>query len=110
MVRGRWVFCFFLGCFSTLLGRVDALAYEVEALKKQKKPIAELKTKPLSRSKLAASTAKKYHTVGKGETFYQISKKYGLSVGKIRKLNNLSLGQPLRIGQKLLVSPQKFPD
>ena len=110
MVRGRWVFCFFLGCFSTLLGRVDALAYEVEALKKQKKPIAELKTKPLSRSKLAASTAKKYHTAEKGETFYRISKKYGLSVEQIQKLKNLSLGQPLRIGQKLLVSPQKFPD
>jgi len=77
MVRGRWVFCFFLGCFSTLLGRVDALAYEVEALKKQKKPIAELKTKPLSRSKLAVSTAKNTTRLGKERLSIRSAKNTG---------------------------------
>ncbi len=90
-----------------LLGRVDALAREVEALKKQKKSTVELKAKPLPPSKPAISTAKKYHTVQKGETLNQISKKYGMSVDNIRKLNNLSSAQSLRIGQKLLVSPQR---
>jgi len=90
-----------------LLQRVDALAHEVEALKKQKKPTAESKAKPLPPSKPAVSAEKKYHTVQKGENLYHISKKYGVSVEKLQKLNNLSSGQSLRTGQKLLVSPQR---
>ncbi len=90
-----------------LLQRVDALAQEVEALKKQKRPTTESKAKPLPPSKPAVSVEKKYHTVQKGENLYHISKKYGVSVEKLQKLNNLSSGQSLRIGQKLLVSPQR---
>jgi LysM repeat protein len=90
-----------------LLQRVDALAQNVEALKKQKKPKAESKAKPFPPSKPAVSTEKQYHTVQKGETLYRISKKYGVSVEKLQKLNDLSADQPLRIGQKLLVSPRR---
>ena len=88
-----------------LLQRVDALAQKVEALEKQKQPTAEPKAKPSAPSKPAVSTEKQYHTVQKGETLYRISKKYGISVEELRKLNNLSADQPLRTGQKLLVSP-----
>jgi len=91
----------------TLLRRVDALAQKVEALEKQKQPIAEPKAKPSAPSKTTVSTEKQYHTVRKGETLYRISKKYGISVGELRKLNNLSADQPLRAGQKLLVSPER---
>lgn len=87
-----------------LLQRVDALAQKVEALEKQRLPTAESKAKP-PLSKPVGSTEKKYHTVQKGETLYWISKKYGTSVKELRKLNNLSAGQTLRTGQKLLVSP-----
>jgi len=90
-----------------LLQRVDALAQNVEALKKQKKPTAKSKAKPIPPSKPAVSTKQQYHTVQKGETLYRISKKYGVSVEKLQKLNNLSADQPLRIGQKLLVSPRR---
>ncbi len=89
-----------------LLQRVDVLAREVEALKKQKKAPVELKAKPFPPSKKpAVSSEKKYHTVQKGETLHQISKKYGVSVEKLQKLNRLISGQSLRIGQKLLVTP-----
>ncbi len=93
------------GIDPALLQRVDALAQEVEALKKQKRPKAESKAKPFPPSKPAVSTEKQFHIVQKGETLYRISKKYGVSVEKLQKLNHLSAGQPLRIGQKLLVSP-----
>jgi LysM repeat protein len=86
-----------------LLQRVDALADKVDALGK-KQPIVESKAKPSAPSKPAVSTKKQYHTVQKGETLYRVSKKYGISVEEIRKLNNLSGDQPLRSGQKLLVS------
>lgn len=88
-----------------LVQRVDALAQKVEALEKQKPPIAEPKAKPSTAPKPAASAEKKYHTVQKGDTLYGISKKYGIGVEELRKLNNLSAGQSLRTGQKLVVSP-----
>ena len=90
-----------------LLQRVDALAQKVEALEKQKQPTAESKPKPSPSPKPAVSTEKQYHTVQKGESLYGISKKYGISVEELRKQNNLSADQPLRTGQKLLVSPRR---
>ncbi len=89
-----------------LLQRVDALAKKVEALEKQKQPTAESKAKPSPSPKQAVSAEKQYHTVQKGESLYGISKKYGISVEELRKQNNLSVDQPLRPGQKLLVSPR----
>jgi LysM repeat protein len=92
---------------SDLILRLEALAQKVEALQKQKQPTAESKAKPSAPSKPAVSTEKQYHAVQKGETLYQISKKYGISVEELRKLNNLSADQQLRTGQKLLVSPRR---
>jgi LysM repeat protein len=90
-----------------LLQRVEALSQKIEALEKQKPSAAEPKAKPPAPSKAAASAEKKYHTVQKGETLYGISKKYGISVEQLRKLNNLSKDPSLRTGQKLLVSPAR---
>ena len=87
-----------------LLQRVDALAKKIEALEKQKQPIPESKAKLSASPKPAISNEKQYHTVQKGETLYWISKKYGISVEELRKRNNLSADQPIRPGQKLLVS------
>jgi LysM repeat protein len=88
-----------------LFQRLDALTQKVEALERQKQPTAESKAKSPTPSKPTASAEKKYHTVQKGETLYVISKKYGISVEELRKLNNLSKDPSLRTGQKLLVSP-----
>jgi LysM repeat protein len=87
-----------------LLQRVDALSQKVEALEKQKQPPAEPRASPPTPAKPKASVEKKYHTVQKGETLYGISKKYGIKVEELRKLNNLSEAPSLRTGQKLLVS------
>ena len=88
-----------------LLQRVDALSQKVEALQKPKPSVSEPKAKPPTPPKPTASVEKKYHTVQKGETLYGISKKYGIGVEELRKLNNLSKDPSLRTGQKLLVSP-----
>jgi LysM repeat protein len=89
------------------LQRLNALTQKVEAMEKQKQPTAGPKAKPSAISKPSVSTDKQYHTVQKGETLYQISKKYKRSVEELRKLNNLSADKPLRIGQKLLISTDK---
>jgi LysM repeat protein len=78
---------------------------KVESLEKQKQPAAESKPKPSPPPKQAVSAEKKYYTVLKGETLYSVSKKLRISVEELRKLNNLSVKQTIRTGQKLLVSP-----
>jgi len=92
---------------SDLILRMEALAQKVEALEKQ--PTAESRRKPSAPSKPAVSTEEQYHTVQKGETLYRISKRYGISVEELRKLNNLSEDQPIYTGQKLRISSQPLP-
>ena len=50
-----------------------------------------------------------YHIVKHGEFLWKISKKYGVTIPEIRKLNNLRKGRPLRTGQKLLIKPGSPP-
>ena len=74
----------------TLEERIDTLTQEIE-----KAPV----------SKQATSQEKKqYHNVVRGDTLYSISRKYGLSVEEIRRLNNLNKNQPIQPGQKLMVT------
>lgn len=95
------------GSDPALIQRVDALTHKIEALERQKQATAESKTKPARLSKPEAPAKGRYHTVQKGETLFGISKKYGISLAELRKQNNLHANQPLRIGQKLLVSPSR---
>jgi membrane-bound lytic murein transglycosylase D len=44
-----------------------------------------------------------YHVVQKGDTLWDISRKYGLSVDKIKKVNNIK-GNSLKTGMKILIS------
>jgi LysM repeat protein len=84
----------------SLVHRVEALSQKVEALEKKAQLTTESKAKPTP----PKSTSKRYHTVHKGETLSKISKKYGITVEELCKLNGLSRSQPIRTGQKLLVS------
>jgi LysM repeat protein len=84
----------------SLVHRVEALSQKVEGLEKKAQLTTESKAKPAS----PKATPKRYHTVHKGETLSGISKKYGITVEELRKLNGLSRSQPVRTGQKLLVS------
>ena len=66
---------------------------------KQKKPdqkkvvkVSEKKTEP------------RYHEVSAGETLYRISRKYGLTVEELRRLNKISPKSAIYVGQKLIVS------
>ena len=64
---------------------------------------------PTSPAKTADSTAKENlssdgtYTVQKGETWFGISKKYGISVADLQKLNGVGSEAALKIGQKIKV-------
>lgn len=68
----------------------------------KKGDIAE-KTDNLSKNTLIT------HKVKKGENLYRISKKYGVSVREVKRINNLS-GSFVKIGQKLKVPGIKVDD
>lgn len=87
----------------SLLHQVETLSQKVEALEKRTEPKTVLKAIP-SPSKPPATAQKRYHTVKKGETLFKISKQYGITMEELRNLNGLSRNQPIRTGQKLLVS------
>ncbi|MCR5606400.1 MAG: M23 family metallopeptidase [Treponema sp.] len=48
-------------------------------------------------------SAQTTHVVAKGETFYSISRKYGVTVDDIRKANNFSNSYVLKAGQKIVI-------
>jgi LysM repeat protein len=88
------------GLDPSLVHRVEALSQKVEELEKKAQLATESKAKPTS----PRAPPKRYHTVQKGETLYRISKEYGITLEELRKLNGLSPSEPVRTGQKLLVS------
>jgi tol-pal system protein YbgF len=48
-------------------------------------------------------TKSRYHVVRRGDSLYRIAEKNGVSVEKIRRLNNLASGEFIYPGQKLLI-------
>ena len=67
-------------------------------------PIAESKTSPFTPRAGKPRHSKQYHKVKRGETFYSISKQYGISVDEIRHINNLRPNKSIQTDQKLLVN------
>ena len=51
----------------------------------------------------SSSTSSVVHTVKSGDNLWDISKKYGVSVEQIRKLNGLTSKDVLKVGQKLVI-------
>lgn len=97
--------------FVLIENKVDDLKSVIEKnnLKKQtntisgkitdKKPLFEKKSVSIKDSE----TVKKfYHTVKKGDTLYSISRKYGVEVAEIKKLNNMK-NNSIQPGGKLLI-------
>lgn len=54
-------------------------------------------------TRLSATPGSEFHTVQGGQTYYSISKAYGLSIKELLELNNLTDADRLRSGQKLRV-------
>ncbi len=90
-----------------LLHQVEALTRRVDALEgRGKQPSVESKANIVP-PKPAVASQEKHHTVQTGDTLLKIAKKYGITVEELRKLNNLSKGQSVKVGQKLLVSVKR---
>lgn len=51
----------------------------------------------------AASMKEKKHTVRRGETMYDVSKRYGISLNELARANNLKLNHRVMAGQSLVI-------
>ena len=84
--------------------RMDHVVKGLNNLQKQMAQVRTKKTEVVKPAKVAKKTTKKrYYTVRRGDTLYEISRRYGLTVKKIRILNKLSDKAVIHPGQKLLV-------
>ena len=48
-----------------------------------------------------------FHVVRSGESLWAISHRYGITVGQLRRWNDLVIGDVLRVGQRLQVAPAR---
>lgn len=88
-----------------LASRIDKLQLQIDTIKQpvQKRKVVAEKKKTAKKKVVRHAPEKLYHTVKKGETFYSISRKYGLSLGQIRVLNGFSEKTIIYPGQKIIV-------
>ena len=87
---------------------MDSPNDDVEQLKNNYKDYAEAVVKAVMDYKglnYIANTDTNYYTVQKGDTLYNIATKYGLTVNKLKEMNNLS-SNILNVGQTLKVKEE----
>ncbi len=84
--------------------RLNELAKKFENLqKKVELAAAGVEASNLSKREVSSSTNGRYHLVQPGQTLYRISRKYGISVEELCRLNNINTNHLIHPGQKLLV-------
>lgn len=86
--------------------RMDHLVTGMNNLQKDIAQAKAQKTQVVKPAAVVKKTPKKrYYTVRPGDTLYNIARKYGVTVKKIRALNKLSDRAVIHPGQKLIVGP-----
>jgi len=88
----------------TIKGDLNQLIEAFERLQKKTTPIPKKveAPKPVKEASIV-QTEQGYHLVSRGDTLYRISRKYGISVDDLRRLNNMDSNALIHPGQKLLV-------
>lgn len=86
--------------------RMDLIGKELENFQKKGAKVKPVKTiVPEQREISKKKTDTIYHQVHAGETLYQISRRYGLTVDELRSLNKLKPEAAIYPGQQLIISP-----
>jgi len=85
----------------TKLGQnLNQINGKLAALEKNQKAVKAVAAKP---QKKATAASPHIHVVKAGETLYQISRKYGVTVDELKKLNKMGNDVTIRPGQELVV-------
>jgi LysM repeat protein len=89
---------------SPVLKEVETLAPRVNLLEKQLTSVhVRQKVTPV-RSNPAHAAKKQYYEIKEGDTLFRVSKKHGMSVEELARMNDLHDDELILVGQKLVVS------
>ena len=90
-----------------LTQQMDKLTQRLDSLEKRMAMVATKTEAPYVIQRKPISLPKgRYHKVNIGENLYRISLKYDISLDELCRLNNMTPGQFIHPGQKLLVAPE----
>jgi LysM repeat protein len=87
--------------------KMDIINNELFTSQKRGKKAAESKKPEQTKISKKVAHPTIYHEVKVKETLYQISRRYGLTVDELRKLNRLTPETVIHPGQKLIVAPEE---
>ena len=87
---------------------IDRLSRKLDSYKKKSSSIVKKPSVKTSKKKETKKTVSKkkqsiFHTVKKGDTLYSLSKKYGISIKQLEKINHLPKNANIYPGDNLLV-------
>ena len=90
-----------------LTQRLDKLTHRIDQLEKTmaSAPAKTEASHPIQKKPFPLDKGR-YHEVRSGETLYRIARQYGITVAELCRLNNMTPGQIIHPGQKLLVAPE----
>jgi LysM repeat protein len=89
---------------SPVLKEIETLAPRVNLLEKQLSSIhVRQKVTPV-RSRAVHADNSQYYEIKEGDTLFRISKKHGLSVEELARMNDLYADELILVGQKLVIS------
>ena len=96
------------GFKKSVSGRIDQLAKEVDSFKRElESENRRLVTGAPVEEETATRPVIRYHKVRSGESLYRIGLRYGTSVARLCRLNNIDRNKHIYPGQKLIVgSPE----
>jgi anti-anti-sigma factor len=90
------------GLKNSLSGRMDQLSVELDKLKMDLKQTKEKTVASIpSKRREPQTTVVRYHKVRYGESLYRISRRYGISISELCRLNNLDPKKHIYPGQRL---------
>ncbi len=91
---------------ATVTSQIDQIIKELGALyQKTAQPQTPKAKPPQPVVTIQKETKLKFHQVMAGETLYGISRRYGLTVERLRSYNNIGPNDSIQPGQKLKLSP-----
>jgi hypothetical protein len=90
---------------SSIAKRMDQVDKELLLLRKdlEAKQTTPSTSPPAKQQPNTSKDQANHHVVKKGDTLYSISRRYGLTVAQLRKMNNLDKNSVIFVGQKLIV-------
>ena len=86
-----------------LADRLDKVQLQIDNIKRQKSQKKNFKKTVKKKAVKRNKRKKTFHTVKQGETFYSISRKYGISLVRLKQLNGFNEKTIIYPGQDILV-------